>query len=254
MRIHKSGHEICSVEDWRQWAGPKKGDLHWKDGRSAKELARSWFRLQAPAPPEELRLLMEKHFGTGILFEEGKPECIIPLDDFQGEQRNCDLVVLCRTESQRIAVNIEAKVDEPFGEKVIGAYYDQTLNTRSNVPKRIEQLSLALFGRKPDSVIRGLRYQLLHSTAAALIEATERQTICALFLVHEFHSSNLNLERITQNVTDWISFVYAFSALESATVEKNQILGPVLVPGNGRVPSSIPLYLGNLVTRLPATT
>ena len=39
MRIYKSSHEIRSVEDWFEYAPPKKGERHWKDGRSAKELA-----------------------------------------------------------------------------------------------------------------------------------------------------------------------------------------------------------------------
>jgi hypothetical protein len=51
MRIAKSGNEINSVEDWFRCAPPKMGKLHWKDGRSAKELAQSWFRLGVPKPP-----------------------------------------------------------------------------------------------------------------------------------------------------------------------------------------------------------
>ena len=48
MRIHKSGHEILSVEDWFKYAPPKKGELQWKDKRSAKELAQSWFQKRHP--------------------------------------------------------------------------------------------------------------------------------------------------------------------------------------------------------------
>ena len=69
MRIHKSGHEILSVEDWLKYAPPKKGELQWKDKRSAKELARSWFRNGTPNPPDELVALSEEKFGAGIIFE-----------------------------------------------------------------------------------------------------------------------------------------------------------------------------------------
>jgi hypothetical protein len=252
MRIHKSGHEICSLEDWYLWGPPKKGALQWKDGRSAKELARSWFRKELPAPPEELRSLVEKTFGTGIVFEEAKPECVIQLDEFEGEHRNCDLIILCRNESQRIVISVEAKADETFGDSTIGDYYDRKLNTRSNVPKRIEQLLTAIFGREPDGAIRKLRYQLLHSVAGALIEASAEQANCAVFLVHEFHSANLNPEKMKQNLADWSTFVRAFPTLGTAAVERNQILGPFSVPGHGRVTGSIPLYLGNCVTELSA--
>jgi hypothetical protein len=147
------------------------GARHWKDGRSAKELARSWFRERHPSPPQELQELLERTFGAGITFFEAKPECIIQLDDFPGEHRNCDLVVSCKAGAEYIVINIEAKADEPFGDSTVGAYCDQKLNSPSNVPKRIENLSAALFGKKPDAIIRSLRYQLVHSAAATLIEA-----------------------------------------------------------------------------------
>jgi hypothetical protein len=88
------------------------GKVHWKDGRSAKELARSWFRLGIPKPPDELSALLQSKFGTGITFDEAKPECVIEPDDFAGEHRNCDLVVLCRSGKRKIAINIEAKADD----------------------------------------------------------------------------------------------------------------------------------------------
>jgi hypothetical protein len=227
------------------------GARHWKDGRSAKELARSWFRTESGSPPEELSLLLEKAFGTQIVFGEIKPECIIELDDFRGEHRNCDLVVLCLAGTRRIVVNIEAKADEPFGDSTVGTYYDQKLNSSSNVPKRIESLSAALWGRKPDVLIRSLRYQLVHSAAATLIEALAYEAEMGIFLVQEFSSVGLNRERLQQNRMDWTNFVRSFRELNATTVEENQIVGPVSVVGCGRVPNCIPLYLGNVVSICP---
>ena len=43
MQIIKNGHNIHSVDDWLRFAPPEKGESHWKDGRSAKELAKAWF-------------------------------------------------------------------------------------------------------------------------------------------------------------------------------------------------------------------
>jgi hypothetical protein len=249
MRIHKSDHEIQSVEDWRIYAAPKMGDQHWKDGRSAKELAQSWFRNGTPKPPDELVALLEAKFGAGITFDEAKPECVIELDDFAGEHRNCDLVVLGNAGAKHIVINVEAKADEPFGD-VIGEYYDRKTGSGSNVPARIQQLSLALFGREADEAIRKLRYQLLHAAAATLIEAAANRAELGLFLVHEFRSTSLNVDKLTQNATDWENFVHAFPELATARIEENQILGPVSVPGGGRVPHSVPLHLGKLVTEL----
>lgn len=251
MRVSKSGHEIRSVEDWFKYAPPKMGARHWKDGRSAKELARSWFRKGFACPPEEMRQFLEVAFRAEIVFDEARPECIIELDGFRGEHRNCDLVVLCRAGTQRITINIEAKADEPFGDSTVGAYYDHKLNSSSNVPKRIENLSAALFGKKPDALIRSLRYQLVHSAAATLIEALASKAQLAVFLVQEFHSAGLSSIKLQQNRADWTTFVRAFPESTTADVDKNQIFGPIAVPGGGRVPNSIPLYVGGFVSICP---
>jgi len=151
--------------------------------------------------------------------------------------------------TKRIVINVEAKADEPFGD-VIGEYYERKNGSGSKVPARIRQLSQALFGREPDEAIQRLRYQLLQAAAATLIEAKENDAELGLFLVHEFWSSSLNRDKLMQNGTDWENFVNAFPELAAAQFEKNQILGPISVPGDGRVPDDVPLYLGKLVTEL----
>jgi hypothetical protein len=249
MRINKSGHELRSVEDWFKYASPKMGEHHWKDGRSAKELAQSWFRNGTSKPPDELVELLEAKFAAGITFEEAKPECVVELDNFAGEHRNCDLVVLCNMGAKRTVITVEAKADEPFGD-VIGEYFDRKAGTGSKVPARIQQLSEAMFGRAPDGAIRKLRYQLLHAAAATLIEAKDSRAEMGILLVHEFRSASLNTDKLTQNATDWGNFVHAFPELATARIEGNQILGPVSVPGGGHVPNCVPLYLGELITNL----
>jgi hypothetical protein len=250
FRIHKAGHDIRSIDDWLQRAPPKMPERQWKDGRSAKELARCWLRSGAASPPEDLRRLLEQAFSAEITFHRAKPECVIDLDDFPGEDRNCDLVVVGSVGMRRMVINVEAKADERFGTKTVGTYYDQKLNTGSNVPKRIEQLSNALFGRQPDEVIRKLRYQLLHAAAATLIKAATNKTELGRFLVHKFNSASLSSAKLKKNSTDWMAFVRAFPELATAHLEKSQIVGPVSAPGGGRVPCSVPLYLGKLVTEL----
>jgi hypothetical protein len=121
------------------------------------------------------------------------------------------------------------------------------------VPARIRHLSLALFGPLPDEEVRKLQYQLLHAAAATLIEAAANRTELGLFLVHEFQSTNLSSAKLKKNSADWENLVHAFPELAAAQVEKNQILGPVSVPGAGSVRCSVALYLGNLVTELGLT-
>ena len=137
---------------------------------------------------------------------------------------------------------------QAFGSATVGKYYDKKIGSSSNVPKRIEQLSNAIFGRDPDELIRKLRYQLLHSAAASLIEAANHDGELAILFIHEFSSEGLIGSKLKRNTEDWRLFVRTFPELTGATVSKNQVLGPVLVPGGGRVPRSIPLYRGNLVS------
>ncbi len=69
-------------------------------------------------------------------------------------------------------------------------------------------------------------------------------------MVHKFRSVELNSKKLAQNSTDLENFVRGFPELATALLEKNQILGPVSVPGGMRVPRSVPLYLWKLVTEL----
>ena len=92
---------------------------------------------------------------------------------------------------------------------------------------------MALFGREPDEVIRKLRYQLIHAAAATLIEGRKNGAELGLLLVHEFRSASLNSDKLTQNATDWENFVHVFPELVATRIEKNQILGPVSVTGEG---------------------
>jgi hypothetical protein len=89
MRIFgKNGDEILSVDDWFAKAPPKQGIRHWKDYRSAKELAKSWFRAPNATPPEEMLLFLRRLFPAGeVILTDAYPECIVALDDFGGEQR-----------------------------------------------------------------------------------------------------------------------------------------------------------------------
>ena len=139
--------------------------------------------------------------------------------------------------------NIEAKADEPFGE-LTGEYYDKRVGTSSNVPRRIASLATTLFGQF-DERIRGLRYQLLHATAATLISAQACGAESAVFVVHEFNSASLDGGKVTQNRQDWAKFVCSFSeAVTPNAVEGNHIIGPIRIP-NLTVPT---LFLGHLVT------
>jgi len=53
MSVAKNGVTIRTIEDWEKLA-PPKSKIHWKDGRSAKEVARAWLEVSDPELPPEI--------------------------------------------------------------------------------------------------------------------------------------------------------------------------------------------------------
>ena len=75
-------HRIESVADWGIRCRPQS-DKHWKDGFSAKECAKAWFRHTQPSVPAELHALFELHPLTkGFAVREVMPELQTRLDTF----------------------------------------------------------------------------------------------------------------------------------------------------------------------------
>ena len=173
--IEKNGRRLSTLDEWRKYAPPQGGDRHWKDGRSAKESAKSWLAA-APLIPAEIADTLSSHNDIGTLCDwRAEPEKEIPFDDFNGPA-NIDVLLTGRDENGSIVVAVEAKADESFGqivEKTLSAARSRLKNNpRSNGVTRIEQLLAAIFGAVTDQTdILELRYQLLTVTAAAMAEA-----------------------------------------------------------------------------------
>ncbi len=145
-----------------------------------------------------------------------------------------------------MAITVEAKADEPFGDTITGARSDASV--RSKVPARIEGLSHAIFGRSPEAV-EHLRYQLLHGTAASLIYAAEHGATAAVFAVLEFHGPSCDPDKLAQNARDLDTFVQALIP-QFAPLEPGCLVGPIAVPGGGKVPANTPLLIGKAIRQV----
>jgi hypothetical protein len=249
LRIEaKDGREITTVENWFDYAPPKKGSRQWKDGRSAKELAKVFLETGVPATPREIRDLLSSHEALGMVeLDVIFPEHKIALDRFRGETRNADLAALGNGGCGRVAVTIEAKADEEFGKTV-----RQTLATAppgSNLRKRIEALANAVLGHAGPE-INDLRYQLLHATAASLIFARENSATAAVFVVLVFDGPSCDKENIARNNRDFDFFLKALSP-NGPTPADGKLSGPFVVPGGEFVPRKLPLFIGKAVRILP---
>jgi hypothetical protein len=244
MKITKNGHNIWSVSEWFALAPPKKGQDHWVDGRSAKELAKAWFPTAGViSVPEEFSSLVNSSDIIGnVTLCEGEPEAIVRFDPFGGP-RNCDLLVHGLCDLGQIAISVEAKADEEFG-KTIGQRFDAGERCPgSNVPKRISNLTSAMLEMRVEES-RDLRYQLLHGTAAALSIAKKHGAAIAMFIVHEFVTELTDNAKHKQNAADLDRFAGVLSRGRFLHVGADQLFGPMRVPGNTYIPKSVDLYIG----------
>ena len=250
IQIHKDGSEIQSVDDWFHLAPPKKGIDHWQNGRSAKEFAKIWFPSRGqPKIPNELIKLMNSHHDTkDAIINEGIPEYIVALDNFRGGQRNCDLVLYGRVGDKPIAINIEAKADEPFDLTIQKKLDSVSKKPRSKIPQRIDFLCQALFGKEiqeqPD--LANLGYQLITGAAGTLIDAESIKAHLAVFVIHIFLSNKLDMEKVDQNDKDFNNFIRLLTKNPKLKLEDGELLGPIVVNGGKFVPSHIPLYVGKI--------
>ena len=244
LRISKNDKPIESVESWFELAPPKEGLRQWVDQRSAKELAKAFCGSGAVIVPDELIEMFNSNSSLGpIEMIEAWPEHKIALDSFRGETRNADLAAIAKGSNGTIALTLEAKADEAFGETVgtvlAGA------SERSNVPARIEALARAIFGRQATAV-SDLRYQLLHGVAASLILAAEQRAKAAVFVVLEFHGPSCSNDNLQRNARDLDKFI-ALLGHSAERLRVGRLSGPFMVPGGGTIPVGVPLFVGKAI-------
>ena len=176
-----------SAEDWRpRLAQPAQ---QWRPGLSAHTLATSW--QAAHGFPRAVR---DVFAGSGRLFEEiemllGIPELKTPLPPPRGRASQTDLFVLARTRRVLVAIAVEGKVDESFGPTV-----QEWLGSAPSAGKRERLDFLCQLLQIPPKQARGCRYQLMHRTAAAVLEAQRFNAQHAVLLVHSFSPAHVGFD------------------------------------------------------------
>ena len=113
LELKKKGKIIKSIDDWYNAAPPKNPSLHWKDGRSAKELAKYMTSTNGYMPKEIEDILAKLGCNPNITFY-GEPEAVTSLEG-RGGGRHHDLLLVQENE---VVVGVEAKSDEDFGEQM----------------------------------------------------------------------------------------------------------------------------------------
>ena len=180
-----------NAADWqRRLAEPEK---QWKSGRSAKALANCW--QNAEGFPASVRAVLDGspfprfHALTMLL---GLPEHRVPLPGGSRPSQT-DLFVLAKTTTgELVSIAVEGKVAEPFGPRV-----SEWLDADATGPSsgKFERLAfLCPILRISEDEAQTMRYQLMHRTVSALIEAERFNASVALMLVHSFGGQDVGFD------------------------------------------------------------
>jgi len=168
--------------DWRRLlADPNK---QWRKGRSAFELAVAWeaSRKTLRGIPESVAAVLDTHpqfNGATLLL--GIPEHQVQFDG-GGHASQSDLWALLKTPIGLVSMCVEAKAGEGFGQTVASWMADA--KPTSGKLARFHQLKsiLGITSEFPFTI----RYQLLHRTASAILEANSSGASAALLLIQSF--------------------------------------------------------------------
>jgi hypothetical protein len=203
-------------EDWRPYLGdPVK---HWKTGCSAKTLAYCW--QESDGFPEEFKTVFD---NAGTPFAELVPLLILPEHKVALRGRSTasqsDLWILAKTRRELVSITVEGKVSESFNKPVEDWLREDSKGKQTRLTFLIKTLGIS------DSFDKSIRYQLLHRTASAILEAERFLASRAMMIVHSFSRTN-----------EWFDDFVAFAGLFSIRPEINKVFTTM-------TPSGIPLHL-----------
>lgn len=228
IKIKKGEQVIDSLEKWEKFGGPMK-DEHWKDGRSAKELARYILNGEGEFPGEVENILSQIGCSQEKVFI-GEPEKNTSLEG-SGGGRHHDLFFV---QDNEIVIGIEGKSDETFGDLLLKelSKKDITLNKLN----RVITLYKDIYGDEPLNILN-MRYQLLTGVSGVLAEAQRRNIPKALFLVITLkEKGSFEQKKVDSNKKDFDNFIESIQEFNKGYTE----LGPYRVSNY----QDIDLYIG----------
>jgi hypothetical protein len=193
------------LEDWKKLLADP--DKQWREGYSAHALASRW-QAAGGFPPEIQAVLTSAGFGDVVMLI-GLPEHKVALPG-GARASQTDLWVLARTSHDLVSIAVEGKVRESFGPTLAEWFGDQTRGKAQRWSALCDLLALA------SDCDRALRYQLVHRTASAVLEAKRFHARKAVMLVHSFSAHQ-------DGFADFQAFASQFGAMFSRPGELHSI-------------------------------
>ena len=209
-------HSVTSIylpsngaHDW-QWLLAKPG-LHWKHGASAMALADAWEHADGwPRPVADALAGDDQLAGLELLVAFPEYQVALPGGPRASQS---DLFVLARgPEAGLVAIAVEGKAAEPFGDGTVSEWRAaDTAGRQARLAYLLEVLEL-----EDDEHVAGVRYQLLHRTASAVIEAHRFGARHAVMLVHSFSPTDA-----------WLGDFLEFTSLCGGAQPAKGVVAPV---------------------------
>lgn len=201
---------IFSFENWEK-AFINVDKSHWQEGRSAHSLA---FHFSNPSVEEshgltKLRACLDQFGFKYVIFEEADIEHNSRFDSYRNGRKQ-DLFINARNGNKPLAICIEAKVDESFGEylSTVQKNGEEYLKSHpgSNRLKRLKTLCDKFYMGKNIEELNIIRYQLLHYLAGSISEAKKMSGI-AIMPVFVYKTNKYNDKIGEQNKDDYNNFM-----------------------------------------------
>jgi hypothetical protein len=177
---------ITNTDDWKSFLA--KPDKHWRTGFSSRTLAKCWE--SADDFPPEVKTVFEQSENP----EFNNLEMLLAFPEYKvylpprGHPSQNDMFVLAKDScGNLVSITVEGKVNEPFGPTL--AKWNQSKSRGKT--KRFEFLK-ELLG--VIEIPHDIRYQLLHRSASAILEALRFNARSAVMLIHSFSSESLWLD------------------------------------------------------------
>lgn len=218
--------------DWRRLLA--KPETQWKRYRSALEMAVNWEAARTSSrglPPEIAAAVDSIPELAGAQLLLGFPEHKVDIEGGGHPSQN-DLWALLKNGDGFASVAIEAKAGEPLGD-IVNDWLGDKSSEKSNKPERLAALQgrLGLSGID----VSCIRYQLLHRTASALIEAERFNANYAVMIVQSFNQE--------ADASSWKAFVTFAEAMGANPIDGK------LVQSTRQ--TRVPLFIG-WITSIPA--
>ena len=208
IKIIKNGREIINDNLWFDVAPPKDRKRQWKNGRSAKELAR--FATDSSFKEFIKKILKDAGIKEQDFHCEPEAKTSFGKGMGKGGPRNHDLLMI----GDNCVIGIEAKVSESFGNAVKKEWEDY---------KKVKRITgLLNYFSKNYTLLDSpekIPYQLLTATVGTVLEAIRKGKKKAIVLVLVFTG---NVEKEKDYSNNCRKNNAAFNAFEKAFFDENE--------------------------------